>query len=423
MRRKELLNRPCGRFWVWWVGVAALWPGLTGWNAARPPEKAAPLPALRIQGTGLVDPAGNPVVLRGVNLGSWLAVESHFTGFPFRDEKSLWAGLQRRFGPARMREIREAYRTAWITAEDFRRVRELGCNHVRVPFWYGLLEDDAQPGAYTEDGWRWLDRAVTWAEEAGLYCVLDLHGAPGGQSKEDHTGERDRNGLWADPALRRRTAALWGAIARRYQGRSAVAAFDLLNEPMGAADARALLAVQAELARAVHQADPARLVIVEDGYKGLKHLPKLTGWEKTSVIYSQHHYPTMGAKAPSPQAHEDFLRDGFAALAREQARFDQPLYVGEWSVIQEAAGGGPMTRRHIEALDKRSWSWALWLYKQANKDPVRECWSFYRNARPVDMPDVERDPAERIVEKLKQLRTEQMVPYEPLARALKPAEK
>src|SRR5436305_1523365 len=78
------------------------------------------------RGTRLDDQAGKMVLLRGVNLVSWLILESHFSGFAFRDEKSLWAGLERRFGRAKMDEVREAYRSHWITADDIRRVKELG---------------------------------------------------------------------------------------------------------------------------------------------------------------------------------------------------------------------------------------------------------------------------------------------------------
>src|SRR5262249_58472897 len=140
-------------------------------------------------------------------------VESHLTGCAAGDGRSLWAGLDGRWGRARMDEIREAYRSHWITADDFRRIKELGLNHVRIPFWYGLLEEDARPGKYLEEGWRWLDNAVDWSERAGLYCILDLHGAQGGQSKEDHAGERDRNAFWSDHALRKRAANLWAAVA------------------------------------------------------------------------------------------------------------------------------------------------------------------------------------------------------------------
>ena len=318
-----------------------------------------------------------------------------------------------------MERVRDGYRAAWVTEKDFERVRELGLNHVRVPFWAGLLEDDAHPGKYRDDGWKWLDAAVEWAERAGLYVVLDLHGAPGGQSTADHAGERDRNAVWSDPALHRRTANLWAAVAKRYKDRPAVAAFDLLNEPMGAPSPQALVAFQSELAQAVRRADPKRIVIVEDGFKGLDKLPAPAARDRAGLVYSTHNYPTMGAKEPSPEAHERFFRDVLPRWEREQARVKLPFYIGEWSVIQEAAGGGPMTRRHVAEMDRLGWSWALWIYKQANKAPVRECWSFYRNDKPIDMPDVAKDDAETLLRKFEQFRTERMVVYVPLRDAVK----
>jgi glucan 1,3-beta-glucosidase len=345
-------------------------------------------------------------------------LESHFSGFAFKDERSLWAGLQMRFGVEKMHAIREAFRAAWISADDFERVKKFGLNHVRVPFWYALLEDDDKPGKYRDDGWAWLDKAVEWSEKAGIYCILDLHGLPGGQSTADHTGERDRNAYWADPRSQKRTINLWTAIAKRYKGRNTIAAFNLMNEPMGAPDGNTLVAAQAALMRAIRKVDPNRLVIVEDGYKGMENFPRLSGPDKAVVIYSQHHYPTMGAASPSPDVHEAFFRDKFPQFAREQTRFDQPLYIGEWNVIQEASGGGPMTRKHIEQMESRGWSWALWIYKQTNKDPVRECWSLYRNNKALDLPDMERDDADKIIAKFAQLKTENLVVYEPLQKAI-----
>jgi hypothetical protein len=73
-------------------------------------------------------------------------------------------------------------------------------------------------------------------------------------------------------------------------------------------------------------------------------------------------------------------------------------------------------------MESRGWSWAVWIYKQSNKGPVRECWSLYRNDKALDLPDVERDDADTIISKSAQLRTKNMVVYEPLQKALKPKE-
>ena len=369
------------------------------------------LKPLRASGTLLTADSGEPVQLRGVNFGNWLVIESAFLGEDIGDESSLWALLESRFGGSGMEKVREAYRSAWITPADFERVRALGLNSVRIPFWYGLLEDDAHPGRYSEAGWKWLDMAVEGCERSYLYCVLDLHGAPGGQSAADHTGAAGRNGLWDHPDMQKRAADIWAAVAARYRGRAAIAAFDLLNEPMGAPDKKAIVSMNGRLIGAVRSADRDRLVVVEDGYRGLDGFPSPSeaGW--SGVLYSQHHYATMAAPWPTPQMHESYIRAVFPVSRREQKRLNAPIYVGEWSVIHEAAGGGSMTSRYIREMGREGWSWALWIYKQTSRDPVRECWSLYRNDEPLSLPDFKRDSLQVILGKIENLRTEHMSLY------------
>jgi hypothetical protein len=390
--------------------------------AAQLPDatKLAPagkLPALRVKGGQFVDSAGKTVQLRGVNLGAWLVMESHFAGFEFADERGLFDTFSQRLGRPDAQRVIEAWRANWITADDFRRVANLGFNHVRVPFGYWLLEDDAAPGKYLPSGWTWLDRVVEWSEQAGIYCVLDLHGAPGGQSDAEHTGQKGRNGLWRDPKMIKRATDLWEAIARRYKGRSNIAAFDTLNEPMGAPGNEPIAAVQLAFAEAIHRADGDRVIIIEDGYRGLDKLPKPPGKFRDSLAVSLHVYPTM-QKEGSPELHEAFFRERPAIYERELKRLDAPLYVGEWSIIQEKSGGEAMMRRYVEEFDRRGWSWAVWIYKQANRDPVHGYWGFYRNRKAIDMPNPATDMAEELIAKMPQFRTDNMRLYEPMQRAV-----
>jgi hypothetical protein len=381
------------------------------------PAAVSKLPALRVKGGQFVDPRGKAVPLRGVNFGAWLVMESHFAGFEFSDERGLFDTLSQRLGKADAQRVIEAWRANWITGDDFRRARQLGFNHVRVPFGYWLLEDDAAPGKYLAGGWTWLDHVVEWSEQAGIYCVLDLHGAPGGQSDAEHTGQKGRNALWRDPKMIKRATDLWEAIARRYKGRSNIAAFDLLNEPMGAPGNEPIAAVQLAFAEAIHRADGNRVVIVEDGYRGLDKLPKPTGKFHDSLAVSLHVYPTM-QKEGSPELHEAFFREKPATYERELKRLDAPLYIGEWSIIQEKSGGEAMMRRYVEEFDRRGWSWAVWIFKQANRDPVHGYWGFYRNKKPIEMPDVATDTAEQLIAKMQQFRTDNMALYEPMQRAV-----
>lgn len=86
-------------------------------------------------------------------------------------------------------QIRKAWRDCWITREDFVRVKELGLNCVRLPFLHDSL--DAPDGLFPR-----IDQAVAWARETGVYLILDLHGTPGRQSGQHHTGKSDEDQLF-----------------------------------------------------------------------------------------------------------------------------------------------------------------------------------------------------------------------------------
>src|SRR5262245_6549903 len=215
---------------------------------------AADLPWLKAEGTHVVDEHGRPVILRGVNLGGWLVEEMWMMPFQtkppegarlpeVKDHVSLWRTIERRLGANERDRLRTALRQAWITEADFDRIQGAGLNCIRLPFTFDLLEE--------ADGFSWLDLAVDRARKRGLYVILDLHGAPGRQSGEHHTGEEGVDQLFKDQAHVRETERVWEKVARRYRDHSEVAAYDLINEPMGAPDASAVYAVQDRLYRAI----------------------------------------------------------------------------------------------------------------------------------------------------------------------------
>lgn len=378
---------------------------------------SATLRPLHVDGNNLVDDQGRTVILHGVNFGNWFVLETYFYGSAFADSRAVWDTMRKRFGEAGMKRVQEAHYSNWITARDFARVKAMGLNSVRVPFWDGLFDDPAHPGQLSADGWRWLDFAVDSCESAQIYCVLDLHGAPGGQSVYDHTGQKDRNAYWGSAANRRSAEDLWSAVAARYRGRAAIAAFDLLNEPMGAPSDGELVSAQGELLNAVRAGDPDRVAVVEDAYRGLDILPSPSQSRWTNVMYSQHMYPAMGMDGVPPATYQSFFQgfidSTFPGWTTQQQRLRGPIYVGEWNLIHggpNGTAGGAMTRRYIDAMEQHGWSWAVWTYKQAKAKGVTsdELWSFYHNDGKIDIPDFEKDSLDDIVRKIAGLRTENM---------------
>lgn len=419
------------------------------------PTAAATRPALRVLGRDVVDEAGAPVALRGINLGSWLMVEAWFAGMgPYVnedayldaakakarelgvedrlldayapraidwlngargrwvifqelraamyadvpadqragvdafwawadaepwvfEEESLWRHLEGLHGAAAAGELRDLFGASFVTAPDLARVAGLGLDVVRVPFWYRALEDEAPDGTVTPrpQGWRALDDVVDWARAQGLYVILDLHGAPGGQSAYWHQGLRNGGFLWTKAACVDRTAHLWEQLAAHFQGEPHVAAVDLLNEPDPRGDVAAYERVHQALYQAVRRGDPARIVLAEDGYQGAAKLrsPKEMGW--TNAMFSIHAYPG-GADAA---AYEANIRAEIAAWKPAWDRFDVPLLLGEFSAADPGGGvadvGGARSAFAAEAMARATAAlsglgvhWAPWTFKAASPE-------------------------------------------------------
>ncbi|MBI5526870.1 MAG: cellulase family glycosylhydrolase [Deltaproteobacteria bacterium] len=193
---------------------------------------------------------------------------------PVQDERGISTVLQTRFGQSGMMDLRDAYRRAWVSEDDFRVIAAAGgVNLLRIPFWWALLEEDGNPYSYSERGFSHLDNALDWCARHGFYCVLDLHGAPGGQNDTQHSGEIGRNELWVNAEFQNRTVELLREVAGRYRDRPEVAGYDLLNEPMGAPSMAALFTLYGRIYEAIRSVDERHIVIVEDGYMGLDKMP------------------------------------------------------------------------------------------------------------------------------------------------------
>ena len=373
---------------------------------------SAQAPWLRAEGTNIVDAAGRRVILRGVNAGGWLVEEIWMMPFlakppegsslrEVRDHVTLWETVERRLGPAETRRVRTRFRLDWMNEADFARMRDAGMNCVRLPFLHDL---EAEP-----DGlFVWLDAALAWARRTGLYVLLDLHGAPGRQSKDHHTGEAGRDLLFRDEANVRRTADLWARVAARYRDRPEVAGYDLLNEPMGATNNAQLYDVQDRLYRAIRAVDARHLVFFEDGYKGFEHMPDPAqrGW--TNIVASVHSYKF---DAKSEQDQIGHLRWLVGMIGAQQARLRVPFHVGEFNL--EPHGTPATLAACLAMLEARGASWSLWTYKTAMRkgSGERSMWGWIRSPGAMEAIDPFRDSADAMVRKSAQVRTTNMVEH------------
>lgn len=179
-------------------------------------------------GTNLVDGDGKTLMLRGTNLGNWLEPEGymfHFDGGP-QSPREIEDLTKELIGPEKAAEFWHQWRETYISAGDLDRIKAMGFNSVRVPMHWKLFDSDQA------EGFRDLDRLVQWAKKDGIYLVLDLHCAPGGQTGTNIDDSDGYPWLYSSPAAQKQTLEVWKRIAARYKNEPIVLGYDLLNEPI-----------------------------------------------------------------------------------------------------------------------------------------------------------------------------------------------
>lgn len=331
-----------------------------------------------------------PKVWHGVNLGNWLLLEKWMSPSVFapapetNDEYSLCSALGSK-AEGHMRRHRESY----VTAEDFRWLKTYGINAVRIPFGYWMVED-RDPSPFV-GGIEYLDQALDWCRDYGIAGVLDLHGAPGHQSGEHHTG-RSRFFQWhLDADYRRRTVDLLEILAQRYRDHAGLAAISCLNEPHPEVPSPMLLEFYQEACERIRRHLPAEksAVIIEahphfrlTDFHGHFRAPAFE-----NVMTDIHPYQSYYELYNRLHIHEHLAYP----MAHSYPRFKEfsqagPLIIGEWSLTMgdssKNLGTLPDYQRdlvlrayaanQLALFEFTSAGWFYWSYK----NELQPLWSF-----------------------------------------------
>jgi len=135
------------------------------------------------RGKEFISPDGKSLLLKGINLGNWLLPEGYM--FKFKGTNSprlIQAAINELL--AKKRRADSGKLTATITSpkQTFTSSSGLKFNSVRVPFSYRLFVSDGSVPTLEGPGYELLDRVIGWCRSEGLYVILDMHAAPGGQT-------------------------------------------------------------------------------------------------------------------------------------------------------------------------------------------------------------------------------------------------
>ena len=369
----------------------------TSVSQAAPPGLPPSDVALTVDGPNLVDELGQVVTLRTINLGNWFLIEPWLYGQDgslVHDQATFFTTLRNRFGQENADHLIGLHRDNWITQRDFDMVAAAGFNCVRLPIHFSLLEKT--PFIYDQDGFDRLKNVVEMADQSGLYVILDMHGAPGGQSLDQPSGDSTMNDLWTDAEAQERFAWLWQHIARRFKNARNVVAYDLLNEPYGdfSSDISAeLIEILDRTIHVIRQVDEERLVYVPGTLGGIRFYGSLEdrGW--TNAGFTEHFYPGLfDSSEPTLGTHAHFL----ATTLRERAEYTQslnaPYLWGELNPVLDQAGAPFSTRELLDTAEELGLSAAVWTYKQYSHDGRvgSSNWYLVTNGSPLGVGDITR---------------------------------
>ncbi len=210
----------------YWLGMVLL--SLCGCVASNGQSRFVSAP-----GKDFASPDGKPLLLKGVNLGNWLLPEGYM--FKFKTANSprlIQTVINELIGEDEARRFWKAYRNNYITQEDIRFIKQAGFNSVRIPFSWQLFVSEDEPQKLEGEGYELLDRVVDWCKRAGLFVILDMHAAPGGQTGDNIDDSWGYPFLFESRESQDLTVNIWRKIAARYSDESTVAGYDLLNEPI-----------------------------------------------------------------------------------------------------------------------------------------------------------------------------------------------
>jgi endoglucanase len=309
---------------------------------------------ISVKGKEIIGTDGKPFLIRGTNLGNWLVPEGYMFKFTnISSPRLINEALVELLGPEQTTIFWEKYQDTYITAGDIHFLKASGMNSIRIPFNYRLFTNEDYCGQNNANrGFELLDRVIGWCKKEGIYVILDMHCAPGGQTGDNIDDGFGYPFLFKSNAMQLQTAIIWSRIAAHYKKETTIMGYDLLNEPIATYFDKNELnpyleVVYKEITQAIRKVDKNHLLFLGgaqwDGNFsafGVPFDPKL--------VYTFHKYWTKTTTKHQVQTYIDF-RD----------KYNVPIYCGETG---ENTDEWDSSFRKM--LEENNIGWHYWPYKK-----------------------------------------------------------
>ncbi|MDB5124970.1 MAG: Endoglucanase precursor [Mucilaginibacter sp.] len=309
---------------------------------------------ISVSGKDVIGTDGKPFLIRGTNLGNWLVPEGYM--FKFKSVNSprlINEALAELLGPEETALFWKKYQDTYITAADIHFLKASGMNSIRIPFNYRLFTSENYCGQNNPNrGFELLDRVIGWCKKEGLYVMLDMHCAPGGQTGDNIDDGYGYPFLFKSPAMQQQTAEIWGRIANHYKNETIILGYDLLNEPIAhyfnTAELNPYLEpVYKQITKAIRQSDKNHILFLGGAQWDSNFKPFGPPFD-SKLVYTFHKYWTKTTGTEVIQDYIDFRN-----------KYNVPIYCGETGENTDQWVG-----EFKNTLEKNNIGWHYWPYKK-----------------------------------------------------------
>lgn len=315
-------------------------------------------PFLKVKGQDIVTPNGESFLIQGINLGNWLNPEGYM--FLFKDVSSyrlIDQAFREMVGPDFTDQFWKTFKDNYITREDIAYIKQTGMNSIRLPFHYKLFTDEDYMGLKSnQDGFARVDSVIKWCKAEGLYVILDMHDAPGGQTGDNIDDSYGYPWLFESETSKQLFSEIWKKIADRYKNEPTVLGYDLLNEPIATYFTnkeeinKLLVPVYKRGVEAIRSVDPNHIILLG----GAQWNSNFSMFDEKAIdsnmLYTCHRYWC------------DTLQSNLQDFIDFRNKVNLPLYMGETGENTDEWVGG--FRRLME---RNNMGWHFWPFKKLEK--------------------------------------------------------
>lgn len=308
---------------------------------------------ITIKGRNIIGTDNKSFLMRGTNLGNWLIPEGYMFKFKgINSPKLINEAFMEIMGPEETKAFWKKYTAAYITEADIHYLKTTGMNSIRIPFNYRLFTDEDYLGENNPNhGFELLDKVIGWCKKEGIYIILDMHCAPGGQTGDNIDDGYGYPFLFKSPASQQLTINIWKRIATHYRNEPIILGYDLLNEPIAHYFDKNELNPYLEplykrITQAIRTVDKNHIMILG----GAQWDSNMTMFGKpfdSKIIYTFHKYWTP-TTVDVIQEYLDFRN-----------KYNVPIYCGE-----TGENNDKWIMEFRTLLEKNDISWHFWPYKK-----------------------------------------------------------